>query len=107
VILTAGIDLSVGSILGLCCVLVAMLLKAGVPPALAVPAALAIGARLGSVNGLLLTKLHLPHPFIPTLGMMNVARGLALVICGGSLFRSCPRVSVSGGRDRWAGFPRR
>jgi ribose transport system permease protein len=83
VIITAGIDLSVGSILGLCCVLVAMMLKAGVPPLLAVPAALAIGAALGSVNGILLTKLHLPHPFIPTLGMMNVARGLALVISGG------------------------
>ena len=83
VIITAGIDLSVGSILGLSCVLVALLLKAGVPPALAVLAALAIGGALGSVNGLLLTKLHLPHPFIPTLGMMNVARGLALVICGG------------------------
>lgn len=83
VIITAGIDLSVGSILGLCCVLVALLLKAGVPPALSVLAALAIGAALGSVNGVLLTKLRLPHPFIPTLGMMNVARGLALVSTGG------------------------
>jgi ribose transport system permease protein len=83
VIITAGIDLSVGSILGLCCVLVALLLKAGVPPLLAVLAALGIGAVLGSLNGVLLTKLRLPHPFIPTLGMMNVARGLALVISGG------------------------
>ncbi len=83
VIITAGIDLSVGSILGLCCVLVALLLKAGLPPALSVLAALAIGAALGGINGVLLTKLRLPHPFIPTLGMMNVARGLALVITGG------------------------
>jgi ribose transport system permease protein len=83
VIVTAGIDLSVGSILGLCCVLGALLLKAGAPPAVAVLGALAIGAGLGAVNGLLFTKLRLPHPFIPTLGMMNVARGLALVISGG------------------------
>jgi len=83
VIITAGIDLSVGSILGLCCVLVALLLRAGVPAFAAVLAALAIGASLGAINGILLTKLHLPHPFIPTLGMMNVARGLALVISGG------------------------
>jgi len=83
VIITAGIDLSVGSILGLCCVLVAMLLKAGVPPVLAVAAALAIGVLLGALNGVLFTKLHLPHPFIPTLGMMNFARGLALVLTGG------------------------
>jgi ribose transport system permease protein len=83
VIITAGIDLSVGSILGLCCVMVALLIHSGVSPVLAVVAALAIGAALGAINGILLTKLHLPHPFIPTLGMMNVARGLALVISGG------------------------
>jgi len=83
VIITAGIDLSVGSILGLCCVMVALLMHAGVPPLVSVAAALGIGAALGAVNGILLTKLHLPHPFIPTLGMMNVARGLALVISGG------------------------
>ena len=83
VIVTAGIDLSVGSVLGLSCVLAALMLKAGAPPALALAASLAIGAALGAVNGTLLTKLKLPHPFIPTLGMMNVARGLALVISGG------------------------
>lgn len=83
VIITAGIDLSVGSILGLSCVLVAMMLKAGVPWGVSVTAAIAIGAALGMANGLLLTKLRLPHPFIPTLGMMNVARGLAFVISGG------------------------
>jgi ribose transport system permease protein len=83
VIITAGIDLSVGSIMGLSCVLAAQMLKAGVPPAAALAGSLAIGAALGAVNGTLLTKLRLPHPFIPTLGMMNVARGLALVISGG------------------------
>jgi len=83
VIITAGIDLSVGSVMGLSCVLAALMLKAGAPPAVALAASLAIGAALGAVNGTLLTKLKLPHPFIPTLGMMNVARGLALVISGG------------------------
>ena len=37
---------------------------------------------MGVINGLLLTRLHLPHPFIATLGTMNVARGLALIITG-------------------------
>ena len=83
VIITAGIDLSIGSILGLSCVLVAILLKAGVPWPLCIAAGIAIGTVLGMINGLLLTKLRLPHPFIPTLGMMNVARGLAFVISGG------------------------
>jgi ribose transport system permease protein len=83
VIVTAGIDLSVGSILGLSCVIAALMMKAGVPAWLSALAAIAIGMALGSVNGLMLTRLRLPHPFIPTLGMMNVARGLALVISGG------------------------
>ena len=83
VIITAGIDLSVGSILGLCCVLVALLMRAGVPPLISVVVVIAAGLALGAINGILLTKLRLPHPFIPTLGMMNVARGLALVISGG------------------------
>src|ERR1043166_6573761 len=50
VIITAGIDLSVGSILGLSCVLVAMMLKAGVPWAVSVSAAIAIGVALGMTN---------------------------------------------------------
>ncbi len=90
VIITAGIDLSVGSILGFCCVLVALMLKAGTPSWLALPAALAAGTVLGLINGVLLTKLRLPHPFIPTLGMMNVARGLALVISGGFAISELP-----------------
>jgi ribose transport system permease protein len=90
VIITAGIDLSVGSILGFCCVLVALMLKAGAPAWVAIPAALAAGTFLGFINGLLLTKLRLPHPFIPTLGMMNVARGLALVMSGGFAISELP-----------------
>jgi ribose transport system permease protein len=80
VIITAGIDLSVGSILGLSCVLEAIMLKAGVPWPVCIATGIAIGAAVGMINGLLLTKLRLPHPFISTLGMMNVARGLAFVI---------------------------
>lgn len=83
VIITAGIDLSVGSVMGLSCVLAALMMKSGAPAGVALIASLAIGAFLGAINGTLLTKLRLPHPFIPTLGMMNVGRGLALVISGG------------------------
>ncbi|HWQ52817.1 MAG TPA: ABC transporter permease [Bryobacteraceae bacterium] len=105
VIVTAGIDLSVGSILGFCCVIAALLLKAGVPAWLAIPAVLAAGAALGSVNGLLLTKLRLPHPFIPTLGMMNVARGLALVISGGFPISELPSGFRFWGAGEVAGVP--
>ena len=83
VIVTGGIDLSVGSVLGFSCVVAAMMMKAGFPGWLSALTAVAVGLGLGTVNGLLLTRLRLPHPFIPTLGMMNVARGMALVISGG------------------------
>lgn len=83
VIITAGIDLSIGSILGLTSVLAAMMAKSGIAPEIVIVASIGVGTGLGLTNGLLLTKLRLPHPFIPTLGMMNVARGLALVISGG------------------------
>jgi ribose transport system permease protein len=97
VIVTAGIDLSVGSILGFACVVAALTLKAGAPAWLSILGAIAVGTALGSVNGLLLTRLRLPHPFIPTLGMMNVARGLALVISGGFPISGLP------GGFRWMG----
>ena len=90
VIVTAGIDLSVGSVLGISCVLAALMLKAGMPGWLSALAAILAGLGLGMINGLLLTKLRLPHPFIPTLGMMNVARGMALVISGGFPISNLP-----------------
>ncbi|MFQ5822782.1 MAG: ABC transporter permease [bacterium] len=83
VIITAGIDLSVGSILGLCIVIVAKALKAGWPITSSIACCFAVGIGVGWLNGILLTKLKLPHPFISTLGTMNVARGLALIISGG------------------------
>lgn len=83
VIITAGIDLSVGSMLGLCIVIVAKVLKAGWPVTISIVSCFVVGAGVGWLNGILLTKLKLPHPFISTLGTMNVARGLALIISGG------------------------
>lgn len=84
-ILTAGIDLSVGSILALSTCFMGISLKNwGVNPILAMVLALAVGAFLGLLNGLMLTKMQLPHPFISTLGMKNIARGLALIITAAS-----------------------
>jgi len=83
VILTGGIDLSVGSLLGLASVVFAMTAKAGAPATAAFLAALGCGLALGLANGLLLTGLKLPHPFVATLGMMNIARGGAMLLSGG------------------------
>jgi ribose transport system permease protein len=105
VIITAGIDLSSGSILGVSCVVSALLVKWGAPPAVALLGALALGSLLGATNGVLLTKLRLPHPFIPTLGMMNVARGFALVISGGFPISELPAGFRFWGAGSVAGIP--
>ena len=84
-IITAGIDLSVGSVLALSmCVLATLAIKLHVNPFISMAACLGVGLFVGWINGLLLTRLHLPHPFISTLGTMNVARGLALIITAAS-----------------------
>ena len=77
VILTGGIDLSVGSVVALSGVALATALKAGAPLPVALLAGIAAGSAAGLVNGLLITRGKLP-PFIATLGMMSVARGLTL-----------------------------
>jgi len=82
VIITAGIDLSVGSILALAGVVLGSSLHAGVPLPLSILIALAIGFSGGLINGLLITRGSLP-PFIATLGMMSVARGVALMFTQG------------------------
>ena len=82
VIISGGIDLSVGSILALAGILLGSALRAGVPVPLAILGGLLTGTLMGSLNGLLITRGKLP-PFIATLGMMSVARGAALVYSDG------------------------
>lgn len=82
VIITAGIDLSVGSILAFSGVVLAKALYLGVPFPIAILIGLAVGLICGLVNGLLITLGKLP-PFISTLGMMSVARGAALLFTQG------------------------
>ncbi len=82
VILTAGIDLSVGSLVALAGVVLASALQSGAPMPVAATAGVLVGAACGLVNGGLVTLGRLP-PFIATLGMMSVARGAALVYTEG------------------------
>lgn len=77
VILTAGIDLSVGSIVGFVAIVAAMLLSGGTPWPLALLAGLAAGALIGGINGLGIVKGRL-QPFIMTLGMLVVVRGVTM-----------------------------
>ena len=84
VILVGGIDLSVGSNCVLCtCTIGVLVQNFGITSMpLLIIAGLAVSTFAGFVNGILLTRLDLPHPFVSTLGMKNVLWGLALVITG-------------------------
>jgi ribose transport system permease protein len=90
VIISGGIDLSVGSVLALGSVVTAWTFAdAGWPMGLAIVAGLAVGAAAGLANGLMITAGRLP-PFIATLAMLSVARGLALVITQGQPISGFP-----------------
>ena len=83
-LITAGIDLSVGSNCVLCtCTIGVLVQNFGITnPVLLAICGLAVSTFAGFINGTLLTRLDLPHPFVSTMGMKNVLLGLALVITG-------------------------
>jgi ribose transport system permease protein len=95
VILTGGIDLSVGSIWGMTAVVTAALISNGWSVFLAVPAGLMAAAAIGLLNGLCITRLNM-SPFVPTLASLAIARSLALIITRGR------PISIFG--DEYQGF---
>lgn len=82
VMITGGIDLSVGSVMGLAGVIAASLSSQGFNMAVAILGAIAAGAAIGLFNGVLVARAKMP-PFIVTLGTLGIARGLVYVITGG------------------------
>jgi ribose/xylose/arabinose/galactoside ABC-type transport system permease subunit len=106
VILTAGIDLSVGSIVAVAAVASAMMLDVGTPIPLVIAAGLAIGLGMGALNGVGITLGGIP-PFIMTLGMMVMGRGLAMTISGGHPihFREEAESFAFLGQGQLAGLP--
>jgi len=83
VIVTAGIDLSVGSILMLSLMALAIASRSGLPWQLVIFVAPAVGMVCGMINGLGITILRMPHPFIMTLGTLYIFRGVGNLISGG------------------------
>jgi ribose/xylose/arabinose/galactoside ABC-type transport system permease subunit len=83
VILTAGIDLSIGSVMALAIMLLAMADQAGWPWPIVILIGPAVGALIGLINGLGITLLRLPHPFIMTLGTLNTVRGVCYLVSDG------------------------
>lgn len=89
VILTGGIDLSVGSVLAFTGAVMAGLASGGMPWPLALLASLALGAALGLFNGVVITRGNVA-PFVATLATMAIARGLTLVYTGGRPITGLP-----------------
>lgn len=90
VIISGGIDLSVGPTAALAAVLAATLMKGGVPAPLAVAAGLGLGALCGTINGALVSFGGL-QPFIVTLGTLSTYRALALIATGGNPILGVPQ----------------
>jgi ribose transport system permease protein len=92
VIISGGIDLSVGTLMTFCAVIGGVLMtNLGLPIAVGVPGAVLVGLASGAVSGFFIAKLKIP-PFIATLGMMLIYKGLSLAICGAKpiYFNSSP-----------------
>jgi ribose/xylose/arabinose/galactoside ABC-type transport system permease subunit len=106
VIITAGIDLSVGSLLGLCAILFGKFWKdAGMSIPAAASLTLALGALAGGLNATLITALRLP-PLIVTLGTYSLFRGLAEAITHGAItYTDFPESFLFIGQERWLGLP--
>lgn len=103
VVLTGGIDLSMGSVLTLSSVVGATVLKIeGLPVWVGIAAGLAVGLACGVVNGMMVAWIKLP-PFIATYGMMWIAQGLAFIVLQGNIITGLPKEFLFfGGGDLFA-----
>ncbi len=100
VICSAGIDLSLGSVMAFAGIVGAMAMnKLGLPTAAGVVGCLAAGALAGAISGLLITRARIPA-FIATLGMLSIARGAALVLSSGKPVYGLPAPFVFFGQGR-------
>jgi ribose transport system permease protein len=105
VILTSGIDLSVGSVMAFSGTLMAgVMVKMGWNPVLAIGVALALGAIFGLINGVLISYAKMP-PIIVTLAMMEIPRGLALLYTGGYPLSGISQNFAFIGRGYFLGIP--
>ena len=105
-LITAGIDLSVGANAIFCSCVMGMMVQKGMTNGwLMLVIAIVAGTLVGWINGMLLTRLHLPHPFVSTLGMKNVLWGSALLITGSQMVSNFPKEVTWLGSATFQGFP--
>jgi ribose transport system permease protein len=104
VILTGGIDLSVGSIMALAGMAAAYAMKVGIPPPFAVAFGLLVGLSMGALNGALISYVRIA-PFIVTLGMLSFASGLVLGLTKGWPITEIPPSFMPLAQGSWLGLP--
>ena len=105
-LITAGIDLSVGANATFCACICGMLVKGGMTNSLVlIVIAIVAGTLIGLINGLLLTRLHLPHPFVSTLGMKNFLWGASLLVVSSQMVSGVPDGVMALGSATIGGFP--
>ena len=108
VIITGGIDISVGGVMAFCVWISASLMKSGMPWGIALAVCLLIAALCGAINAFSIGVMKIP-PMIATLAMMNMTRGLQTVISHGTTLTDCRRAfrsSVKGWFLAWCHCPR-
>lgn len=104
VIISGGIDLSVGSIVGVASIVIAKLLVGGMPIFPAIIIALVVCGALGAVNGFIIQYGKVP-PFIATLGMMQAARGIVMLLSNARMIAGLPKAFTGFAQLVFAGFP--
>ncbi len=104
VIIAGGIDLSIGSVLALSAVTIGWMIERGADPLLATLVGVTVGTIAGVVNGIVITRGRIP-PFIATLGMLGIARGLALVITEGVTYQVLNPFHLAIGNSKFLGLP--
>lgn len=104
VIISGGIDLSVGSILGLSGLIGTMALERGYPVPVGILVGLLAGTLCGLANGLMVTRLRIP-PFVVTLGTLGIFRGLALIFSNGLPVHRIPPAFSFLGEGNLLGIP--
>lgn len=104
ILIAGGIDLSVGSVVGLVGVMVGTMVNDGMPILLAVGICLIVGALMGTFNGMILSRTTLP-PFIVTYALMTILRGGIYVYTGGTTVRIDDRSFIAVGTGYTLGIP--
>jgi ribose/xylose/arabinose/galactoside ABC-type transport system permease subunit len=104
VIISGGIDLSVGSIVGFAGIMVAILMKSGMAIVFAVPCALVAAAIFGFLNGFMIFNGRIP-PFIATLGSMTIIRGVIMLISNARMVAGLPKPFLAFAQGGILGLP--